>query len=190
MSQLISLFGHIDDWFRDLQPIDQFNLKDIDNIQDEESQLDALAKDLELLLEQDEIIEPEIYFFEQYPTDELALVDSSIGHCYTIEDTHKKCKSASPNDYSIVKISQLESCIDNREQKSDLKKTTITPMPRDHDYLARVKQSNRHCSRSHLKRSIASDMSHEVSTVLNTNIMKRFARYSEKLRVLSGQACN
>lgn len=210
MSQLSDLFNYIDDWFRDLhehQPVDQFSLNDIDKLQDEEMQLDSLAKDLELLLEDGPMIcqqepESEFYHFQIYPSDELALHDPSIVHCCTIEEApyereraSRNMPIASPNEYSVVMTSQFGSFSDTQNevemgQKCDKNNTIRTPMPRDHDYLAPIKQSTKDYSRIPLRRSVdtlAYGINREVPSVLNTAILKRFARYSERIRVLSGQ---
>lgn len=208
MSQLNAVFSHIDDWFKvlhDNQPVTQFNLNGNDaKIRDEETELDALAKDLELLLE-DEIPpvkckpeeEPELYFFSNHPTEELALADPSTGWCCTIEcepTRNINQVGTSYNQYSVVVASHFGGeKVDANQIQYDLKRKIRTPIPRDHEYLARSDPEPKKYARAPMKRfkgiRFASDIRNEVPSVLNTVIMERFARYSERLKVLS-QACN
>lgn len=227
MTDLPTLFGLIDDWFKDLKvnhPITQFNLNDdlgssstavTTKLDDEETHLDSLAKDLEFLLEGEHIEGDdlsEVKSQEQetctfYPTDELALqLDPSLGQCLTIENGDLKNRSRntthqssdSSNEYSKVMASYLSARFEQEEQiqqrkQCDLKNsnsTIQTPMPRDHDYLEQIKpnasKTNTRQPQRRSKYTTATGIKNEVSTVLNTGVIKRFARYSERLRLLSG----
>jgi hypothetical protein len=194
MLQLNSVFGYIDDWFRDLhekQPIDQFNLKDIDPVQDEETRLDLLAKDLELLLDDDsgetttakiehkQETEPEFYNFSHHLTDELALSDPTIGHFCTIEtsSTEKEKPARNIINKTVFMESSNDDVNSSQTHWMDTSKNVHTPMPRDHDYLART--ITKESSGLHLRQPKNIKVVHEVPSVLNFVVMKRFAKFSK-----------
>lgn len=152
-NELNLLFNQIDDWFTDLgQPISQFDLsKDraklavitrttnnwfyplknritSDGIH-EKTDLDTLAKNLELLLDID------YYFYNLYASDEDAILDKSIGYCCTLKDDSSS--DLSKQRGLIVMPTAQEDNNQPQDVKSVNNLSVQTPMPLDHDYLPR-----------------------------------------------------
>lgn len=212
-------------WFRPLSnPLitdDDFPISDVeaevrDEEEDEETQLDTFAKDLELLLYEDSTqpaqstcnklvkrneqlaSQQDIYYFPNHSTNEIALTDPGIGHCCTIRTT-PAYTNGKPSQAITVLQTTLQS---SRNQMSDLKKKdnrfsprnhhlTQTPMPLDHDYLARPKQKP-FLTRNTISQPAITDFHtlidyqrQKIASPLNTGAMKRFARFSDRLRLLS-----
>lgn len=139
----------------------------------------------------------DIYYFSNYITDELALADPEIGHCCAIE-TSPRTNGGSTQAMTVLQsslCSGYRASNDLSDDSGQLSKPhsdrhTQTPMPADHDYLARPKQKpllmcNR-ISREHQEPSLHLIAKRQrLSSVLNTGAIKRFARFSERLRLLS-----
>lgn len=214
--ELSSLFNQIDDWFTDIsldKPVDHFCLQEDraklaviarttlswfkiltnpltpqkDDL--ETSDLDCLAKDLEQLLEGDNQTqsESEDYYFHTYhPNESEALLDESIGHCCEIP--YKKSKKSANNNNSKlrnnhIQVTQSTNCeVFSRGQTSSLCKPT--PTPQDHDYLSKPTNTN-----LVLNDKVIREVRNKVS-VLNTDALKKFARFSQRFRVLSNDQDN
>lgn len=159
--------------------------------------LDSLARDLELLLESDnellnskdidESQNSETYFYSIHLTDELALLDTTIGHSCTILNssqfpTNSSKSSRRENEISVVTRGDgMVSYEDQNEQRKDLK--TCIPMPLDHDYLARPRRISRQLAPNKKLAHARKD------NILNTDALRRFARFSDGFRVLSMIDC-
>lgn len=157
--------------------------------------LDSLARDLELLLEEGETTtdkkcddSSQISFHPIYLDDELALLDTTIGMSCEIDqrshDTEAPENSSSSRKViSVVMASNELSCRKSSdEDQADLK--IVTPTPSDHDYL--------HKPRRNIKPLIARKMLVQTArrdNILNRDAIKRFARFSDKFRVLSMIDC-
>lgn len=134
-------------WFKSLTNPRITNLEDdFSEVETEDSHLDNLARNLELLLEQDPSNE-RYYSYKFYDNDELALLDENIGNCFTLE-------CVSPNetilDRTMVSAATVASTgIRGRQQRlcsrqttsptisdshGDKKRVRMKP-PLDHDYL-------------------------------------------------------
>lgn len=178
----------------------------------ERQNLDLLVKDLELLLENDGTIvdsengnlnrdeneekELEFYMFNLYDNDEHALLDDSIGYCCTVPMRNISSslkKSTNNHEFTVVTSSNHLQEDDtspimfkggdfNQEHDVDLKQKLQTPMPLDHDYLPRIRTRP-----SALNNKLIKSVRHkqlESTSVLNTEVIKRFARFSSQFRVL------
>lgn len=172
----------------------------------EDSHLDTLAKDLELLLEEDleprPNVEQEYYFYNFYANDELALLDETIGHYFTIEANkktkHQRCRQNQQlsaflnNQFRSVVMpdhhSHEKAVVADRKQQQqngcDLKKIQAS-MPPDHDYLPRPRPRPLVMSNRMMLRRDARSRVGKESSVLNTGAIKRFARFSDGLKILS-----
>lgn len=159
----------------------------------EEHKFDLLVRDLENLLDQEEVcqLEPQIFSYSYQSTDELSLLDSTLGSCCTLDyqplshslESNKRVKLDSTREYSVI----FENNLDDQSHKigmcgdrsPDLTKQHSTPI--DHDYLARpqskpLMSSNRQFHNLGLKLRSA--------RVLNTEALKRFAPFSNKIKDL------
>lgn len=161
----------------------------------EEQKFDLLVKDLESLLDQkeekDSQLEPELIFFNFQNIDELSLQDGTLGSCCTIESDSKsysperdrKVEHDVCKEYSVVfepiadePLRRLDSC---RYRTLDLNRQHSVPI--DHDYLARpysrpLVSNNRQFQHIGLKL--------RSNRVLNTEALKRFAPFSNKIKNL------
>lgn len=204
--ELTSLFNQIDDWFTDVsldEPISHFCLEE-DRVKlgviarttlswfkiltnpltpqkddYESSDLDCLAKDLEQLLEEDNTkpIESEFHYFTYYPDESRALLDESIGHCCEVRSKSNKFASNNSKARSNhIQVTQGTTC-----QVSPKKQTSSqsTPTPQDHDYLFKPTPTN-----LALNNQMIQEVRNKVS-VLNTDALRKFARFSQRFRILS-----
>lgn len=177
----------------------------------EHETLDSLAKNLELLLDTDvelckdetllikkeamEEMEPEFYFYNYYSEDETGLLDDSLGHCCTI--SHIKEEASQVDNYqSIVNNHHNYGSVNPSMQSQQNNQLSFgytkkahdldvqTSLPLDHDYLAKPRPkplvlSNKLMQYSKQNRQV------KQSSVLITEAIKRFARFSDEFRILS-----
>lgn len=176
----------------------------------EESHLDSLVQDLEQLL--DERVEEELkYVLHQiYPSDHIALrCDSTIGHCLTIsmqptdyaqQLQSKKRTSRAPNQQSYTTVTMATRARTSATRLNRLNTTPAVPTPaptKDHDYIVVPQSLGPQMTpavtiRDKLQQSIMSKADRRAIrakrntlAVLNTGAIKRFARFSDKFRILS-----
>lgn len=198
---LTKLFNHLDGWFTEIslnEPISHFaldedrtklelisrttsgwfepltNLLTNEGIGDDNSDcetLDTLAKDLELLLEREDTEYYQHYFYNS--NEELALLDDSTGHCCTTTTSLPTKK----DDFNIVVQPTSDARYERR--KEDLK--IQASMPPDHDYLPRPRSKPLVLS----NKLIQGFRNRQRESVLNTEAIKRFAKFSREFSVLS-----
>lgn len=139
---------------------------------------------------------PEIFYFSIHDTDEHALADPEIGQCYTIETSPGMASSLGQVTVSQSSLrSSYQSSINSRSngtQSSVADHRCQTPMPADHDYLARPRQKPLNtCNWMHRQNDepslylMASRKDQKLASVLNTVAIRRFARFSDRMRLLS-----
>lgn len=175
--------------------------------------LDSLAKDLEFLLEQSDAEEASpqttkthdnlgVFHFNICNDDELALLDDSIGSCCV---TYGEIKDEDAMNWTSVDISggreysvvmrTLDSPKSfnnlhedsnrnpsNKHENNDLK--VQAQMPPDHDYLPKPRAKSLELDNQYLSSVRSKQMN---ISVLNTGVIKRFARFSPKFRELSSR---
>lgn len=185
MRELKPLFKQVDDWFTDLsldEPISQFNLSEKptrsrksnikSHVTKDTKSLDSLARDLELLLGYEE----DLSYYDFFDSDEISLLDESIGNCCTIPNNSLDVK----NEFSVIlpiKSEQSEWVNENRDRKDLL---TTTSMPPDHDYISKPQTKV-------LSNELIKSIKHEKGSVLNIEAIKRFAKFSNQLKALGNR---
>lgn len=181
-TELRLLFNQVDDWFTDIlldDPISRLN-----DIDDDEN-LDLLAKDLELLLEDEEHVEPEFYFYNSHNDDNIALLDDTIGYTCTLDRNGVKSASSLKlkKEFTtvVMQVSDDYRYKCNNEQNEDLK--ILTPTPQDHDYLSKPATRPLLLSNKQLIHSLRNKRKN--TSVLNNEALKRFAPFSDKFKELS-----
>lgn len=200
--ELDRLFSQVDKWFEILNnPIagDEDTGDETNSCADDsESQLlDSLAKDLELLLEDDEDTvktrsksetETNVYFFESYACNERALLDDTIGLYLTVLDhevDNASSSSKGKNREITVTLGHVPSGYKqhqgNKCNEDDLSEAP-TSTPIDHDYLPKPRARPLVVSNKLIQRVRSNK---NQSSILSTEALKRFAKFSNEFRVLS-----
>lgn len=157
-----------------------------------DSSLDTLARDLERLLEDnaaDEVEhkdEQEIFFHSIHSNDEDALRDSTIGYSCSFDENcritdgvaNENLTSRRDNEEKfLVVMRSLDTNNDREESVGNLR--VLTPMPTDHEYITRPRRN--------FKLLTSNEKLLEPSRqerALNMDTLKKFARFSDKFRVL------
>lgn len=165
--------------------------------EDASSILDTLVRDLELLIgdgqcdgdDKTSIVvcnEPELVFLNVYTNEEDALLDSSIGACCTINVVRDHLEQKEDLDEKKVIFTYYsDSSSQNRSADKDNTSKVQTPLPIDHDYVPRPRRVN-------IKPLSSNKLFVETKrtdNILNMDALKRFAKFSDKFRVLSMVDC-
>ena len=123
--------------------------------------------------------------YESIKSYELSLTHSQL------HNSSSSNNDSSNNDGSIRENNQQSTNCDliKREHQSDQQQIQ-SPMPLDHEYLPRPKQKplllcNRISSTGLDKYLMATCKRQKLASALNTGAIKRFARFSDKLRLLT-----
>lgn len=177
--------------------------------------LDSLAKDLELLLESDdnenEVVqvkeELESYPYKFYADDHIALLDETIGNCCTLNSSinHPTQLRQETKDHALVSHhhrlrtiaghsqSQHDPMLGTKPSTKCMNYSTnnITmknSIPRDHDYTSMKLRTKPLVSKNDLARKTEYSLrknSRETASVLNIGALSRFAKFSDKFRLLA-----
>lgn len=128
------------------------------------------------------------YYFNVHVDDDLALLDPSIGMCCTIPQSYKRESSSNNSKFlpiaggtSLLSMKMRQEHPPTRHlTEDDLNRPVQTLTPLDHDYLYIPR------AKPFTNKSILSVRNtHQHKSVLNTEVIKRFARFSNNFRLLS-----
>lgn len=173
---------------------------------DNKNSLDSLTRDLEELLEKGDIdllsekVEagPETFMHEVYSDDDETLLDDTVGHCCTLSKPAKLSHYYHPVVINHMDDDSCDTRIDaarNVEMEEENNQRIFTVPPPDHDYIPRLSKSRPLSSNNTLIKSqnqrrnrtviAASMMAPPPSCVLNMEALKRFARFSDRIEMLT-----
>lgn len=158
--------------------------------------LDTLVRDLELLIGHEQVHdsdnisnvsdEPEIVFQNVYCNEDEALLDDSIGACCTIRPATGKIEQYDDFDEKkVIFRNYSDHLLDKYPSDLDSNSKIQTPTPLDHDYIPQPR-------RDVIKPLSSNKLFVETKrrdNILNLDALKRFAKFSDKFRVLSMVDC-